>query len=330
LTISAGPGKPTAHTATHAVRRWRRTGPPMSDAAAPPDGESPHRRLRRLVGARNGLVVPGAYDALSARVIEDAGHAAIYVTGAGVTNGHLGLPDVGVISLSELSAQVAAMRNVTTVPLIVDADTGFGNPVNVWHTVRVLERAGASAIQLEDQVFPKRCGHFDGKMVIPAEEMVQKVKAAVEARRSDDFLVIARTDAIATSGFEAALERAARYVEAGADLTFVEAPGTREHLERIGRSLPVPQVANIVVGGRTPALPLEELKAFGFAMVLYANVALQAAMLATRRALEELKAAGMCSADSPLLVDFVERQRLVDKSFYDALERRYTPDPASS
>jgi 2-methylisocitrate lyase-like PEP mutase family enzyme len=288
------------------------------------------KNLRQLLRPGAGVLVPGAANALTAKIIEQLGFEAAYVTGAGVSNAYLGKPDIGLLSLNELVDHVMVIRDAVELPLIVDGDTGFGNPINVRRTVRLFERAGANAVQLEDQVFPKRCGHFDGKMVIPAEEMVQKVKAAVEARTSDDFLVIARTDAIATSGFEAALERAASYVEAGADLTFVEAPGTREHLERIGRSLAVPQVANIVVGGRTPPLPLEELKAFGFAMVLYANVALQAAMLATRRALEELKAAGMCSADSPLLVDFVERQRLVDKPFYDALERRYTPDPASS
>jgi 2-methylisocitrate lyase-like PEP mutase family enzyme len=281
--------------------------------------------LRTMLKPGAGILVPGAACALTAKIIERLGFDAVYVTGAGVSNSYLGVPDIGLLSLSELVDHVMVIRDAVQLPLIIDADTGFGNPINVRRTVRMLERAGANAVQLEDQVFPKRCGHFDGKMVIPTIEMVQKVKAAVDARSSDELLIVARTDAIATSGIEAALERANRYIEAGADLTFVEAPGNRDHLERIGRSLTRPQVVNIVVGGRTPPLPLEELKAMGFSMVLYANAALQAAMLATRRALEELKETGVFSANSPLLVDFSERQRFVDKAFYDGLERRYTP-----
>jgi 2-methylisocitrate lyase-like PEP mutase family enzyme len=283
----------------------------------------PNRRLRQLVEARRGLVVPGAFNGLSARVIADFGYEALYVTGAGVTNGHLGLPDVGLISLSELAAHVAAIRNVVELPLIVDADTGFGNPVNVWHSVRVLERAGASAIQLEDQVFPKRCGHFDGKAVIPAEEMAQKVRAACAARTDPDVMIIARTDGYALEGLEGALARARLYIEAGADMTFVEAPRTEADLGRVIGALPVPQLVNMVIGGRTPPVSAAMLAEMGAGVVLYANAALQGAILGMQRALEELGRAGMITDDSGVVARFEERQRLVGKPAVDALEARF-------
>src|SRR4029077_11300914 len=189
--------------------------------------------LRQKLEERRGLLVPGAADALSARVIASLGFEAIYITGAGVTNTSLGMPDLGFISLPELAKQTSAIRESVELPIIVDADTGFGNPLNVRYTVQVLERAGANAIQIEDQVFPKRCGHFSGKQVIAAEEMVAKIRAAVDARRSNDFLIVARTDARAEHGFQAAIDRAARWIDAGADVTFVEAPESLEEVRRI-------------------------------------------------------------------------------------------------
>jgi 2-methylisocitrate lyase-like PEP mutase family enzyme len=180
--------------------------------------------LRSKLEERRGLLVPGAADALSARVIASMGFEAIYITGAGVTNALLGMPDLGFISLPELAQQTSAIREAAELPIIVDADTGFGNALNVRHTIQVLERAGANAIQIEDQIFPKRCGHFSGKQVIAVEEMVAKIKAATDARRSQDFLIIARTDARAQHGFQAAIDRAATFIQAGADVTFVEAP----------------------------------------------------------------------------------------------------------
>ena len=285
--------------------------------------QDPQKTLKQLLVPGAGTLVPGAANAITAKIIAQLGFEAAYVTGAGISNSYLGSPDIGLLSFSELVDHVMVMRDAVDLPLIVDGDTGFGNPINVRRTVRLLEQAGANAVQLEDQVFPKRCGHFEGQAVISAEARVQKIKAAVDARRSADFLVIARTDALAANGIDNALERARRYFEAGADLTFVEAPRTLADLELITASLPVPQVVNMVVGGRTPAVELADLQRLGFAMVLYANVALQAAMLATREALAELKRQGSLSAKSTLLVDFTERQRLVDKSFYDALEQRY-------
>ena len=282
-----------------------------------------NKSLRRALQKGAGVIVPGAANALAARMIERAGFAAVYVTGAGVANSYLGVPDIGLVTLTELAANVAAMRDVVGVPLIVDADTGFGNAVNVAHTVTVLERAGANAIQLEDQDFPKRCGHFAGKTVIAAGEMAQKVKAAVEARRDPDVLIIARTDAIACTGLDDALARAALYAEAGADLTFVEAPRTREDMERVTRTLAVPQVANLVAGGLTPLLPRAELQRMGFSLVLYANAALQAAMLATQQLLAHLHERGSLDGATHLLMDFAERQAIVGKPDYDALEKRY-------
>ncbi len=183
--------------------------------------------LRAKLQERRGLLVPGAANALAARIIEDLGFEAVYVSGAGVTNTLLGMPDLGFISLPEIAQHTATIREAVNIPVLVDADTGFGNALNVRHAVRVLERAGADAIQLEDQTMPKRCGHFDNKSVISAEEMVGKVKAAVDARSSHDLLIIARSDALAVEGFDRTIERAQRYIEAGADVTFVEAPQER-------------------------------------------------------------------------------------------------------
>lgn len=283
----------------------------------------PSTRLKRRLGERTAIPIPGAFNALSARIIADLGFEAVYVTGAGVTNSFLGLPDVGLITLTELGDHVAAIRDAVDLPLIVDADTGFGNAINARHAVRVLERAGANAIQLEDQVFPKRCGHFAGKAIVDGEEMTQKIRAAVDARVDPDLLIVARTDARAVHGFEAAIERAARYVEAGADVTFVEAPTSVDEIRAIPRRLPVPQVLNLVIGGATPILALDELRAAGFGMVLYANAALQGAIHGMQQALRELATAGVIDARATTVASFAERQRLVGKDDFDRLEKKY-------
>lgn len=289
------------------------------------DGTIAARRrwLRERVQRRDALLVPGAGNALTARVIQDAGFEAAYVTGAGIANTVLGAPDVGLVTMTELASTTAAIAEICTLPLIVDMDTGFGNAVNTWRTIRVLERAGAAAVQIEDQDFPKKCGHFSGKAVIPIQEMCAKVRAAADAREDPNFLIIARTDARAIEGMEAALERAERFIEAGADLTFVEAPVSVEEMRAITRRLSVPQVANMVVGGKTPLLPQSQLAEIGFSLVLYANTALQAAMKAMSDALGALKRDGGVHNVIDRLADFGERQRLVDKDFYDALEKKY-------
>jgi 2-methylisocitrate lyase-like PEP mutase family enzyme len=278
--------------------------------------------LKKAVLERRALLVPGAANALTARIIEDLGFEAVYVTGAGIANTHLGVPDIGLLTVTELADVTSRIADATTLPLIVDIDTGFGNAVNVGRTVRTVERAGAAAIQIEDQVFPKKCGHFEGKAVVPAAEMIGKVRAATDARSDPDLLVIARTDARAVEGLAAALDRAEAYREAGADATFVEAPLDVEEMAAVAR-LAFPQVANMVVGGRTPVLPQAELAGLGFALVLYANAALQAALQASRAVLTALKRDGSLAEVEGLLASFGERQRIVNKPLYDGLEQRY-------
>ena len=208
---------------------------------------------------------------------------------------------------------------------MLDIDTGFGNARNVRHTMGALERAGADAVQIEDQTFPKRCGHFSGKDVVSTEDMLSKIKAAVDARVDPDFQIIARTDARATQGFEAAIERANRFAEAGADVLFVEATESADEVRRLPKVLDRPQLMNIVIGGKTPALDQAELAQLGFGIVLYANAALQGAALGMQRSLSHLKKHGRLDEDATVVVPFAERQRMVNKPFYDALEKKYAP-----
>jgi 2-methylisocitrate lyase-like PEP mutase family enzyme len=266
------------------------------------------------------VLLPGIANALGARVVEDLGFEALYVSGAGVANTFLGTPDIGLITLSELAMHVAAIRDAVDIPIVVDADTGFGNVVNVVHTVQVLERAGADALQLEDQVSPKRCGHFEGKAVITTEEMEQKIKAAVEAR-STNLVIIARTDARAVEGLDAALERGQAYMDAGADAVFIEAPSSKDELLSLPRRLAVPHVVNLVDGGKTPLLPVIELSEFRIA--LFANLSLQASVRAMQDVLGALKEHGAITTSMRgAIVDWNERQRLVRKPEFDALESR--------
>jgi 2-methylisocitrate lyase-like PEP mutase family enzyme len=267
--------------------------------------------------------VPGAFNALSARVIEDLGFEAIYVTGAGVTNMHFGLPDQAFMGLHDIAEHTARIRDAVKLPLLVDADTGFGNALNVRHAVRVLERAGADCIQLEDQVSPKRCGHFAGKAVIDTAEMLGKIKAAVDARTDAGMLVMARTDAAAVHGFEAAIERAQQFSEAGADILFVEAVTSADEVRALPRRLGKPQLMNMVIGGRTPTFGAEELGALGYGLVLYANAALQGAVAGMQRALTVLRDTRRLDEDPSLVVPFAERQRLVGKPWLDELEKKY-------
>ncbi|OEZ30092.1 isocitrate lyase/PEP mutase family protein [Variovorax boronicumulans] len=284
---------------------------------------STRKTLRSLAEARRGVLVPGAFNALSARVIEDLGFEAIYVTGAGVTNMWFGLPDQGFMGLHEIADHTARIRDAVNLPLIVDADTGFGNALNVRHTVRVLERAGADCIQFEDQVAPKRCGHFSGKEVISTEEAVNKIKAAVDARTDPDLLIMARTDAAATLGFEAAIERAQKFSEAGADILFVEAVTTADEIRALPQRLHKPQLMNMVIGGKTPIFGAEELGGLGYGIVLYANAALQGALAGMQKALTVLRDTRRMDEDPALVAPFAERQRLVRKPELDALDARY-------
>lgn len=285
---------------------------------------STRKTLKALAEARRGVLVPGAFNALSAKVIEDLGFEAIYVTGAGVTNMWFGMPDQGFMGLSDIADHTARIRDAVEVPLIVDADTGFGNALNVYHAVRTVERAGADCIQLEDQVAPKRCGHFAGKEVISTEEAVSKIKAAVDARRDDNLLIMARTDAAATHGFEAAVERAQRFAQAGADILFVEAVTQAEEIRALPQRLAKPQLMNMVIGGKTPIFNADELGQLGYGIVLYANAALQGAVMGMQKALTVLRDTKEVQESSGLVTPFAERQRLVGKPVWDALDKRYT------
>ncbi|QOT78072.1 isocitrate lyase/PEP mutase family protein [Cupriavidus basilensis] len=279
--------------------------------------------FRRKVDERRGLLVPGAFNALSARIIEDAGFEALYLTGAGVTNMSLGLPDMAFIGLQDIAEHTARVRDAVDLPLIVDADTGFGNALNVRHAVRTLERAGADAIQIEDQVLPKKCGHFAGKAVISTSEMIGKLHAAVDAREDSNLLIVGRTDACAGHGIEAAIERGHRFVEAGADVLFIEATESLADIQRLPALFDTPQLINVVIGGKTPTLPRDELGKLGYGIVLYANAALQGAVHGMQQALTVLRDSGRLDEDPSLVASFSERQRLVNKVRFDRLEQQY-------
>ena len=283
-----------------------------------------NRRFRERLTTGGAVLMPGAANALAARIIDDLGFEAIYLSGAGLTNTYFAMPDLGFVGLAEIAQHTATMRDATDLPIVVDADTGFGNALNVRHTIRTLERAGASAVQLEDQVNPKRCGHFAGKDVVDLQEARSRVKAAVDARQDPNLLIIARTDARATQGLSAALDRAHAMIEDGADITFVEAPETIDEVRAIPEALKgTPQLVNLVVGGKTPIMDFAELQNMGFSLVLYANVALQGAMHGMQTALGQLKAEGRLDESAPV-APFRERQRLVRKDFFDALEKEYS------
>ena len=279
--------------------------------------------LKAKLRERRALIVPGAANALAARVIEDLGFEAVYLTGAGLSNTFFGIPDLGFINLTDVVQHTLAIRQAVKLPIIVDADTGFGSALNVHHTVRALEQAGANGIQLEDQVMPKKCGHFAGKEVVPRAEAVEHIRAAVEARRDPDFQIIARTDARAVLGLDEALARAVAFIEAGADVTFVEAPESRAEIETIMGRFDKPQVLNLVVGGKTPTVDHADARSMRVGMLLYANVALQAAVAGMQTALTRLKTDGRIDEKTPGIASFADRQRLVQKDYYDALDKRH-------
>jgi len=282
-----------------------------------------NKTFRQALTPGAGHVMPGAANALAARVIEATGHSMLMVSGAAVANTYLGVPDIGLVSLSELAGHVGAIRDAVNIPILIDGDTGFGNAISVIHTVRVLERAGANAIMLEDQTFPKRCGHFEGKDVISKAEMVQKIKAAVDTRNDDNMMILARTDSRAVEGLEAALDRARAYQEAGADFLFIEAPLSNDELAAIPRELPGIHICNMVVGGKTPLLSRQELADLGYSVIVYANVALQASMMAMQRTLQHLHDQGSIAGVEDQLMMFKERQQMVNAEHFNALAQRY-------
>ncbi|MBM4256936.1 MAG: isocitrate lyase/PEP mutase family protein [Deltaproteobacteria bacterium] len=247
------------------------------------------------------IVAPGAYDGLSARLIERHGFRAVYMTGAGTAASAIGHADVGLVTQTEMATHAGRIASCVALPLIADADTGYGNALNVIRTVREYERAGVAGMHLEDQVFPKKCGHIAGKAVIPMHEFAEKIRAAAENRRDPDFVIIARTDARAVNGLDDAIERGLRYREAGADVIFVEAPQSREEIERVARAIKAPLLSNQVPGGKTPPLTVTELEKLGYKIVIFPVVGLMAATLAIEDALKGLRERGTDSSGERIL-----------------------------
>ena len=283
------------------------------------------RHLRELLAGQDLIVAPGAYDALSARLIAQAGFPAVYMTGFGTAASVLGQPDVGLLTMSEMVSCAAALASVIgDLPLIADADTGYGNPINVRRTIREYERAGVAAVHIEDQVWPKKCGHMEGKQVIPMDEMVQKIHAAVDARQDPDFVIIARTDANAVYGLEDALQRGQAYHEAGADIIFIEAPRSIVELQAISQAFPtVPLLFNWAESGKTPLLSLDEIHALGFKLVIFPVSLLFAATRTMLELLEVLKRGQTPTAFSSRTVTFSQFTDHIGLPDIQALERRY-------
>ena len=282
-------------------------------------------RLRQLLAGPDLLVAPGAYDALSARLIAQAGFPAVYMTGFGTAASVLGQPDVGLLTMSEMVARASALASVVgDLPLIADADTGYGNPINTQRTIREYERAGVAGLHIEDQVWPKKCGHMEGKQVIPMDEMVQKVRAAVDARQDPDFVIIARTDANAVYGLEDALRRGRAYREAGADVIFIEAPRSLAELQAITQAFPdTPLLFNWAESGKTPLLTLNEIHALGFKLVIFPVSPLFAATRAMLNLLEVLKQGETPASFSSHMVTFAQFTQHIGLPEIQDLEHRY-------
>lgn len=286
-------------------------------------------RLRQLLTAAEILVAPGAYNAITARVMAKAGFNAIYMTGAGTVNAHLGLPDIALGTLTEFVENAARMVEVVDVPIFCDADTGFGNAVNVVRTVRAFERAGVAGIHLEDQESPKRCGHLDGKRTVTVAEMVGKIRAAVDARRDSEFVIIARVDALAVEGVTAAIDRAAAYAEAGADVIFAEALTSEEQFRQFGQAgIGKPLLANMTEFGKTPYFTAAEFHAFGFSAVIFPMMAFRLMLKAVSEGAAELARSGTQQALLQRMMTRAELYELIDYPHWQDLERRYVEDSA--
>ena len=279
--------------------------------------------LRRLLRGPEVLVAPGAADPMVARLVEQAGFSAVYMTGSGTALARCGFPDVGLVTMTEMVENARAIVNAVGIPVIADADTGYGNPLNVQRTVREYERAGVAAIHLEDQVFPKKCGHLTGKRVIPAAEMVQKVRAACEARRDSDFVIIARCDALAVAGLEEVLDRGQAYAAAGADVIFIEAPRTREEIERIGQTFTVPLLFNMSTSGKTPALSAADLARLGYRIMILPNFTTLAAIRAVREVLAEIRRTGTTAGLGDRCASFRDFMELAGLPEIQEAERRF-------
>jgi 2-methylisocitrate lyase-like PEP mutase family enzyme len=283
---------------------------------------NPRQAMRQLIERTGYTMVPGAYDTLTARLVEQAGFAAVYLTGGGYSRAN-GYPDLGLLTLGENVRFIGLTVEAVGIPVIADADTGYGNALNVIRTVREYEKSGVAAFHLEDQVSPKKCGHYEGKEVISRAEMVGKIKAAVDTRRDPQMVIIARSDARAIEGINAAIDRVNAYLEAGADVGFVEAPQNFEELRLVGRSLSGPALANVFEGGKTPMLPAGELEAMGFRLGIYPSQTHRAAIRAAQRVLRAMQEDGDTRRVEGDLATFQEREDAVGTADWGALEQRY-------
>ncbi|WP_342640456.1 isocitrate lyase/PEP mutase family protein [Rhodoligotrophos ferricapiens] len=283
---------------------------------------TPRAKLKQLLQSNKYTIAPGAYDTLTARLVQLAGFDAVYLTGGGYARSN-GYPDMGLITLTEVVRWLNLTVEAVEIPVIADADTGYGNAINVVRTVREFEKSGVAAFHLEDQVAPKKCGHYEGKLVVSREEMVGKIKAAVDTRRDPDLLIIARSDARAVEGLQSAIDRVNLYIEAGADLGFVEAPQSREELAQVAREVKAPPVANIFEGGKTPGIPAPELEAMGFRLGIYPSQTHRAAIAAAKEVLAILKSDGDTRRIDSRLATFTEREEAVGTSRWSAMEAKY-------
>jgi 2-methylisocitrate lyase-like PEP mutase family enzyme len=292
---------------------------------------NPRQSLKQLLKRKQLLVAPGCFDGLSARLVQEAGFEAAYLSGGAVARS-MGIPDIGLVTMSETIERAAQVTSAVTLPVIADADTGYGNAINLLRTVREFERVGVAAIHIEDQITPKRCGHLDGKEVIPIAEMEMKLKAALKARTDTDFCIIARTDARGVHGFDDAIERARVFAKLGVDAIFVEAPQSEEELAEIPRRLPdVPLLVNVFKGGKTPMLPVERLQAMGYRIAIYPSETQRAAIHAMRTALATLQRDGTTESIDASLTTFKERDQVVGLDEWQKIERAYLAiDPSKS
>lgn len=284
---------------------------------------TPRQTLKQLLKRDKLLVAPGCFDGLSARLVEEAGFEAAYLSGGAVARS-MGIPDIGLVTMSESIERAAQVVSAIKIPIIADADTGYGNAVNLVRTVREFERAGVAAIHIEDQITPKRCGHLDGKEVISLGEMIQKLQAALAARSDPDFSIIARTDARGVNGFDDAIERGQAFAKLGVDAVFVEAPQSEEELAEIPRRIPnIPLLVNVFKGGKTPMLPMERLEKMGYRIAIYPSETQRAAIHAMRNALGTLKREGTTESIDASLTTFKERDRVVDLDGWQKIEQQY-------
>jgi len=279
-------------------------------------------QLRELLRVGDVVVAPGVWDGLSARLVARAGFPAAYATGGGIARS-MGYPDLGLLSLSEIASRLANIVEHAGVPVIADADTGYGNALNAQRAVREFERAGVAALHLEDQTFPKRCGHYDDKSVVPAAEMAQKLRAARDAMTDSDIVLIARTDALAVEGLDAAVERAQAYAAAGADVIFIEAPVSVEQIEAIARRVPQPKLINMFQGGKTPLVPVARLKALGYQIVIIPSDLQRATIRAMDDVLAAIARDGSSAALAERMASFTEREAVVDTAAYLARDAKY-------